>query len=94
MTSESQDTRLTSHLKDSTLHRAVSPITALGIWDIFLDQRKEFLLLALQHHFQQHLVSHPGTEQDQRCLASEASQQLYAGWYADNLGSDNPRVRS
>jgi hypothetical protein len=26
----------------------------------FLDQRKECLLLALQHHFQQHLVSHPG----------------------------------
>ncbi|XP_055737236.1 enhancer of polycomb homolog 1-like isoform X2 [Salvelinus fontinalis] len=32
---------------------------------------KECLLLALQHHFQQHLVSHPGTNQDQRCLASE-----------------------
>ena len=30
MTSESQDTRLTSHPKDGTLHRAVSPITALG----------------------------------------------------------------
>ena len=35
MTSESQDTRLTSHPKDGTLHRAVSPITALGHWDIF-----------------------------------------------------------
>ena len=51
-------------------------------WDIFLDQRKECLLLVLQHHFQQHLVSHPGTDQDQPCLASEASQQWYAGWYA------------
>ena len=30
MTSESQDTRLTSHPKDDTLHRAVSPIAALG----------------------------------------------------------------
>ena len=79
MTSESQDTRLTSHPKDSTQHRAVSPITALGHWDIFLDQRKECLLLALQHHFQQHLVSHPGTDQDQPCLASEARQQWYAG---------------
>ena len=75
MTSESQDTRLTSHPKDGTLHRAVSPITALGHWDINLDQRKECLLLALQHHFQQHLVSHPGTDQDQPCLASESSQQ-------------------
>ena len=82
MTSESQDTRLTSHPKDGTLDRAVSPITALGHWDIFLDQRKECLLLALQHHLQQHLVSHPGTDQDQPCLASEASQQCYAGWYA------------
>ena len=85
MTSESQDTRLTSHPKDGTLHRAVSPITALGHWDIFLDQRKECLLLALQHHFQQHLVSHPGTDQDQPCLASEASQQWYAGWYAAGM---------
>jgi hypothetical protein len=79
MTSESQDTHLASHLKDSTLHRAVSPITALGN---FLDQRKECLLLAPQHHFQQHLVYHPGTDQDQPCLASEASQQWDAGWYA------------
>jgi hypothetical protein len=47
---------------------------------MFLDQRKECLLLALQHHFQQHLVSHPGTDQDQPCLASEASQQWYGGW--------------
>jgi hypothetical protein len=87
MTSESQDTRLTSHPKDGTLHRAVSPITALGQWDIyiFLDQRKECLLLALQHHFQQHLVSYPGTDQNQPCLASEASQQWYAGWYAAGL---------
>ena len=30
MTSESQDTCLTYHLKDGTLHRPVSPITALG----------------------------------------------------------------
>uniref|UniRef100_A0AAZ3RBS6 Transposase n=1 Tax=Oncorhynchus tshawytscha TaxID=74940 RepID=A0AAZ3RBS6_ONCTS len=82
MTSESQDTCLTSHLKDGTLHRAVSPITALGHWDLFLDQRKECLLLALQPLFQQHLVSYPGTDQDQPCLASEASQQWYAGWYA------------
>ena len=58
MASESQDTRLTSHPKDGTLHRAVSPITALGhLGYFFLDQRKECLLLALQHHFQQHLVS-------------------------------------
>ena len=87
MTSEGQDTHLTSHPKDGTLHRALSPITALGHWDViiiiyFLDRRKECLLLALQHHFQQHLVSHPGTDQDQPCLASEASQQWYAGWYA------------
>jgi hypothetical protein len=61
MTAESQDTRLTSHLKDSTLHRAVSLPGALGY---LLDQRKECLLLALQHHFQQHLVSHLGTDQD------------------------------
>ena len=40
MTSESQVPRLMSHLKDSTLYRAVSPITALGtFWDIFFDQR-------------------------------------------------------
>ena len=86
MTSESQDTRLTSLLKDSTLHRAVSPITAMGNWEfftfIFLDQRKECLLLALQHHFQQHLVSHLGTDQDQPCIASEVSQQWDAGLYA------------
>ena len=76
ITSESQDTHLTSHLKDRTLHRVMSPITALGHWEIiFLDQRKDCLLLALQHHFQQHLVSYPGTDQDQPCLASEASQQ-------------------
>ena len=82
MTSESQDTHLTSHPKDGTLHRAVFPITALRNREFFLDQRKECLLLALQHHFQQHLVSHPGTDLDQPCLASEASQQWYAGWYA------------
>ena len=83
MTSESQDTHLTSHPKDSTLHREVSSITALGhCYIFFLDQRKECLVLALQHPFQQHLVSHPGTDQDQPCLASEASQQWYAGWYA------------
>ena len=73
MTSESQDTRLTSQPKDGTLHRAVSPITGLVI--CFLDQRKECLLLALQHHFQLHLVSHPGTDQDQPCFTSEASKQ-------------------
>ena len=82
MTSESQDTSLTSHPKDSTLHRAVSPITTLWHWDIVLDQRKECLLLALQHHVQEHLVSYSGTDQDQPRLASEASQQWYAGWYA------------
>ena len=59
VTTESQDTLLTLHLKDGTLHRVMSPITALGHWDLFSGQRKEFLLLALQHHFQQHLVSHP-----------------------------------
>jgi hypothetical protein len=37
--------------------------------------------LALQHHFQQNLVSHPGTDPDQPCIASEASQQWDAGWY-------------
>jgi hypothetical protein len=43
---------------------------ALGYY--ILDQKKECLLLAVQHHFQQHLLSHPGTDQDQPCLASEA----------------------
>ena len=42
----------------------MSSITALGHWDIFLDQRKGCLLLALQHQFQQHMVSHLGTDQD------------------------------
>jgi hypothetical protein len=39
VTTESQVTRLTPLPKDSTLHRAMSPITALGHWDIFLDQK-------------------------------------------------------
>jgi hypothetical protein len=52
---------------------------------LFLDQSKECLLLVIQHHFQQNLVSHPGTDQDQPCLASEESQQWYAGWYAAGL---------
>jgi hypothetical protein len=34
VTTESQDTRLTSYLKHSALHRAMSPITALGHFDI------------------------------------------------------------
>ena len=79
VTTESQDTRLTSHVKDGNLYRAMSPITGLVHWDI-LDQRKGCLLLNLQHHFQQHLVSHPG----QPCLASEASQ-WDAGWYAAGM---------
>lgn len=82
VTTESPDTHLTSHPKDTTLHRAMSPINAPGDWDIFLIQRKQCLLLALQHHFQQHLISHSGTDQDQPCLASDASQQWVTGWYA------------
>ena len=39
-----------------------------GALEYLLGQRKECFLLALQHHFQQHLVSHPGTDQDQPCL--------------------------
>ena len=85
MTSESQDTRLTSHPKDSTLHRQRPQSLPWGIGIFFLDPRKECLLLALQHHFQQHLVSHPGTNQDQPCLASEARQQWDAGWYAAGM---------
>jgi hypothetical protein len=42
------------------------------------NQRKECLLLALQHHFQQHLVSHPGPT----LLSFRASQQWDVGWYA------------
>ena len=76
MPAESQDTHLTSHPKDGIPNHCPEEL------GYFLDQRKECLLLALQHHFQQHLVSHPGTDQDQPCLASEASQQWYAGWYA------------
>ena len=34
VTLESQNTRLLSRPKDSTLHRAMSPITALGHWDL------------------------------------------------------------
>ena len=60
---------------------------ALGYLFI-LDQRKEGLLLALQYHFQQHLVSHPETDQDQPYLASEASQQWGAGWYAAGMQID------
>ena len=41
MTSESQDTHLMSHPKDSNLHRAVSPITALGNWDIYFFRSEE-----------------------------------------------------
>ena len=55
------------------------PFTVLGIWD----QREEYPLLALQPHFQQHLVSHPRTDQEKPCLASEASQQWDSGWYAE-----------
>jgi hypothetical protein len=82
VTTESQDTHLTSQLKDSTLHRAMSPITTLRHWEMFLNQRKECLQLALQHHLQQHLVSNLETDQDKPELASEASQQWDAGWYA------------
>jgi hypothetical protein len=57
----------------------MSQISALGF---FLDQWKACLLLELQHYFHQHLVSHPGTDQHQPYLASEASQQWDAGWYA------------
>ena len=35
VTTGSQDTSLTSHPKDSTLHKAMSHITALEHWDIF-----------------------------------------------------------
>jgi hypothetical protein len=77
VTTGSQVTSLTSHPKDGTLRRAMSPIPALGHWDIFLDQRKECLLLVPQHHFQQHLVSHTGTDQDQPCLVLKAT--LYIG---------------
>ena len=83
MTSESQDTCF--KVPSERQHPTQGSVTALGHWDIILDQRKECLLLALQHHFQQHLVSHPGTDQDQPCLASEASQQWYAGWYAAGI---------
>jgi hypothetical protein len=85
VTTESQDTHLTSNLKGSTLHRAMSTITALGYWDIFLDQRKGCLLLPPTGPPTPLPVasgSHPGTNQDQPCLTSEASQQWDAGWYA------------
>lgn len=34
---------------------------------------------------QQHLISLPGTDQDQPCIASEASQQWNTGWYAAGM---------
>uniref|UniRef100_A0AAZ3PAV5 Uncharacterized protein n=1 Tax=Oncorhynchus tshawytscha TaxID=74940 RepID=A0AAZ3PAV5_ONCTS len=51
------DHRESGHPFNIPLHRAMSPIIALGHWDIFLDKRNGCLLLALQHHFQQHLVT-------------------------------------
>jgi hypothetical protein len=47
--------------------RATPRTCSIGIYleYIFLDKRIERLLLAPQHHFQQHLVSHPGTDPDQ-----------------------------
>ena len=71
ITSESQDTRPIQKTAPYTGQCPQSPPWGIGII-IFLDQRKEYLLLALQHHFQQHLVSYPGTDQDQPCLAAEA----------------------
>ena len=47
-----------------------------GVLGYYFKPEERVPLLALQHHFQQHLVSHPETDQYQPCLASEASQQV------------------
>jgi hypothetical protein len=70
------------------LNRAMSPVTALGVCDFLFsfDQRKESLLLALQHHFHQLQVSHPKTDLDQPCITSGTSQKWNAGWHAAGMG--------
>ena len=40
-TAEIQDTNLMSHPKDSTLHRAMSPITTMGHWDVYIFKPEE-----------------------------------------------------
>ena len=69
MTSEGQETRLTAHPKD----RTQSPKSLRWGIGICFRPEERVLLLALQHHCQQHLVSHLVTDQDQLFLASEAS---------------------
>ena len=75
VTTESQDTRFTSHPKDGTLHRA---ITALGYWDIFFRPEERVPPTGPPTPLSAALVSHPGADQ-------EASQQWYAGWYAAGM---------
>ena len=79
VTTESQDTRLTSLPKDSTLHRAVSPITALGHWDIFFGPEERVLPPGPPTP----LPAESGLPSRNQ---PEASQQWDAGWYAADRG--------
>ena len=83
MTSESQDTRLTSQPKRRHPTQGSVPNHCPGALGYFFTPEERVLLLTL-------LRVPPNTTsssicspiQDQPCLASEASQQRYAGWYA------------
>ncbi|KAK0141932.1 hypothetical protein N1851_020403 [Merluccius polli] len=46
------------------------PVSIPGHWGSYRGQRDEHPLLALQHHCQHHLVSHPEMDQTSPCLAS------------------------
>ena len=59
VTIESQDIRFNVPSERQHLTQGSVPNHCPGALGYFLDQRKECLLLALQHHFQQHLVSQP-----------------------------------
>jgi hypothetical protein len=75
VTTESQDTCLTSHPKDSTLHRAMSPITALWNWDIVFRPEERVPPTGPPTPLR---AASGLPSRDQPFLASGASQQWYA----------------
>jgi hypothetical protein len=74
VTTESQDTCLTSHLKDSTLHRAMSKSLP---WGILFHTREKSATYWTSNTTSSSICS---PIQYQPCLASKASQQWDAGW--------------
>ncbi len=81
MTTKSQDLGLTSHPKDGAFYSIVSPSLYWGS----NTPGKHPLLASLTPlpaatQFSQE-VSHPGTDQDQPCLASVGNQSWATAWY-------------